>query len=213
MSLRASLLSIFREPSTEDRLADLDAKIAAAGGNLDHARAAFGEASLAVEAGIAGADRQFAKAREAVAAAESRLQELQAARGVAQRAVADARALAEAETAAQRWVEIEAHIAAVRAAGKEIEDLVARLTAAQARMVAAAEAARREIPIAGETRDAISPDRLEALLRLALFKAGFAWALRTGLTPYQAPAFAAEFDAALAAFTKYAPAHDDARAA
>jgi hypothetical protein len=213
MSLRASLLSVFRQPSAEDRLSDLDAKLAAAGGNLDHARAAFGEAALAVEAGIAGADRQFAKAREAVAAAESRLQELQAARGVALRAVAEARALAEAESAAQRWVDLEAHIAALRAAGKEIEDLVERLTTAQARMVAAAEAARREIPIAGETKDAISPDRLEALLRLALFKAGCAWALRTGLTPYQAPAYAAELDAALAAFTKYAPARDDARAA
>lgn len=213
MSLRAALVSLFAPPSAEVRLADLETKVEAAEDNMQSARAAFAEAALGVEAGISGADRRFAAAREELAAAESRMHELQAARGVALRTVTEARELAAVEGAAQRWAEVDRRIAEVRAAGREIEDLVVRVAEAQSRMIAAAEAARREIPLAGETRDAIAAERLEALLRLALFKAGFGWALRTGLTPFQAPAYADELDAALAAFLKYAPARDDARAA
>ncbi|MCA3247874.1 MAG: hypothetical protein ING19_01455 [Azospirillum sp.] len=205
MSLRASILKIFEPKSAEARLADLETKHSAASENLSIARAAFGEASLAVEAGVAGADRQLAKARENVATAEARLADIEAARSVARRAAEEAKGIAEAESAAKRWAIVATKIETMRQLGEEIEGHVAALAEAQKKMGELAEAIRQESPHVGEMGDAFAPPRLEALLRLALFKAGFAWALKTGLTPYQAPNYADELGAALAAATKYAP--------
>jgi hypothetical protein len=213
VSLKESIIKLFGPKDAAARLADIETKHQAASENTSIARTAFAEASLAVEAGVHGADRQLAKARDALATAEVRLTDLEAARSIARRAVEEAADLVEDEATAQRWAEVDRRVAEVRAAGQEIEDLIERLVEAQSRMIAAAETARREIPISGETRDAISADRLEALLRVALFKAGFGWALRSGLTPHQAPEFGAELNAAIAAFTKYAPARDPACAA
>jgi chromosome segregation ATPase len=205
MSIRESIIKLFGPKDAAARLADLETKHRAASENVSIARAAFSEASLAVEAGVQGADRQLAKTRDALATAEARLADLEAARSIARRAVEEAAGLAEAESVAKRWAAVETKSETIRTLGEEIDNLVSEIAARQERMSALAAEMIAEIPFAPDTRDAIAPERLEGFLRLALFKSGFAWALKTGLSQYEAPAYLPELEGAIAAFTKYAP--------